>query len=356
MIKKIFRWWVGYKLPLVHVNFKSGIKKIIADIFYHPIKRRIAKYYIYLLQKLTNIKVIAITGSAGKTTTKEMLASFLMFNGNTVYSKDNIDPVFNIPTTILKCNFKTKYLVLEFGVEYPNEMDFYLWLVTPDIGVITNIYPTHTLFFKDEEGVLKEKSKLVMSTKTAILNKDNKYLKSLKDKIKAKIFWFTEGKNLLKTNENVARKVAEILNIDNKIIKKGLSTYTPQKHRLAIIKHKSGATIVDDSYNSNPEALIASVKYFNNLAKSKDKIIVIGDMLELGQREVSEHKRIANFLKKYNFNKIYGVGELVGYITPHLYSIEELAKILKKDLKPNTFVLIKGSRSIGLDRLVDKLV
>ena len=75
-----------------------------------------------------------------------MIASILKLKGKTVWSRDNIDPVFNIPTTILRCSLFTKYLVLEMGIEYPNEMDFYLWLVKPDIGVITNIFPTHTLF------------------------------------------------------------------------------------------------------------------------------------------------------------------------------------------------------------------
>lgn len=356
IFNKILQWWVGYKLPLVHVNFKSGIKKIIADILYHPIKRRIAKYYIFLLKKLTNIKIIAITGSAGKTTTKEMLSSILSLDGKAVYSEGNIDPVFNIPRTILRTNLKTKYLVLELGVEYPNEMDFYLWLVKPDIGVITNIFPTHTLFFKNREGVLKEKSKLVKKTNVAVINKDDNFLSRIKFQSNQEVYYFNNGDYLLDSNKNAAQKVAEILNIDNKLIKKGLLTYTPQKHRLSIIKHKQGAMIVDDSYNSNPEALISSIKYFNKLAGNNKKILVVGDMLELGKIGIHEHKRLGRFIRTNGFEMVYGVGDLVKYITKNVLTIDQIAIDIKKYLKTKHFILIKGSRSIGLDRLVDKLL
>ena len=117
---------------------------MIKRYLYHPLKRRVAKYYLALLKKYGGLKVIGITGSAGKTTAKEMLASILKLQGKTVYSHANIDPVYNIPATILKCPPWAKYLVLEMGVEYPGEMDSYLNIAPPDIGVILNVYLTHT--------------------------------------------------------------------------------------------------------------------------------------------------------------------------------------------------------------------
>jgi len=150
----------------------------IYKLFIHPIKRRIAKAWVYILQRYFGLVVVGITGSAGKTTTKEMLASILSLKGITQYSYANIDPVYNIPTTILKCSPKTKYLVLELGIEYPGEMDFYGWIVKLDISVITNISATHTEYFGDEYGVYIEKTKLLNYTKSfCVLNKDNKYLK-----------------------------------------------------------------------------------------------------------------------------------------------------------------------------------
>jgi len=250
----------------------------------------------------------------------------------------------------------TKYLVLEFGVEYPQEMDFYLWLVKPDIGVITNIFPTHTLYFKNREGVFKEKSKIIKGSKKVVLNKDDGFLKKVKQNKSEQVYWFKNGKNLLGTNANVAKTVAKVLNIDTKKMEKGIKNYHPQNHRLKVIKHRSGAVIVDDTYNSNPEALIASINYFNSISKGRKKILVVGDMLELGDLEVQEHKRVGVFIKKVGFEKVYGVGSLVKYVTSEVKTIDELTDELKKFLKPRYSILFKASRLIGLDRLIEKLI
>lgn len=359
-MKKIIQNWMGPHLPLVHLRYKSGLKNLMLDLTYHPVKRRIAKYYVYFLQKYFGLTIIGITGSAGKTTTKEMLAGILKLSGNTVWSKDNIDPVYNIPSTILKCFIDTKYLVLEMGVEYPDEMDFYLWIVKPKIGVVTNIFPTHTEFFGDEKGVAKEKQKLVNSLPSngfVVLNPKNIYTKNMARDIKAKVFYFDINVDPVITNSNTARKIAEILKIPDEIIIKGLNNYESPKHRLSWFKHKSGAVILDDTYNSNPEALLSTLRVFNKQAEKNIKIAVIGDMLELGKLEEKEHKKIGLAIKKYKFNKILGVGKAVKFITPDIYSnVEEAWPVLKKFLKPNTYILLKGSRSIGLDKIVDKLV
>jgi len=340
------------------------MNKIIKKWIIHPIKRRIAKYYLLILRKFTEIKVIGITGSAGKTTTKEMLASILKLDGKTVYTVANIDPVYNIPTTILRCNPRTKYLVLEMGVEYPGEMDFYLWLAKPDIGVITNIFPTHTEFLKDIEGVLEEKSKLVKSLSKnnfAVLNKTDSRLKSLENKIEAKVIWFNGE------NSDAARKVAEIFGASPENIEKGLKNYDRPRHRYEIIKHESGAVIFDDSYNSNPEALLTTLKKFNELAGKNTKIAVLGDMLELGSLEEKEHRRVGKEIAKSNFNVVMGVGNAIRFLldeikegskSTKIYYFDKAEEVLSKlepILEKGSYVLIKGSRSIGLDKVVDSL-
>lgn len=355
-MNKILKFWVGKNLPDVHVKLNGNVRKIIADLFIHPIKRHVSRFYLLILQNVFNLTVIGITGSAGKTTTKEMISSVLKLDGKTVWSKDNIDPIFNIPNTIFRCTPFTKYLILEMGIEYEGEMDFYLWLARPKIGVITNIYPTHTLYLKNIEGVFKEKSKLVLATEIAVLNEDNKYLYSLKNKLKSDIYWFKNGADGNTSNQNAAMKVFEILKIEADVIEKGINSYSKPKHRLTVINHNSGAVILDDTYNSNPEALIATLKYFDNLAGNNVKVAVIGDMLELGDLEKSEHLRIAKEIKKYNFKKVLGVGTAVKLITPNVYKkAEDVFPEIKKYLKPGVFILFKGSRSIGLDKVVDKL-
>lgn len=360
------KWWVGVKLPEVHYKDKTNF---IKKFFFHPIKRRLAKYYLELLHKFGRIKVIAITGSAGKTTTKEMLASILRQDGLTVYTKENIDPVYNIPTTILRTPPWAKYLVLEMGVEYPGEMDFYLWLAKPDIGVVTNIFPTHTEFLGSIEGVFKEKSKLVFAlTKNgiAVLNSGDEKLRTLSGKLKSKVIWFSSDDDPLKQNANAAGAVAKILGITSSEIKNGITTYQVPPHRLALISHKSGAKILDDSYNSNPWAAISTLHYFNKLAKGK-KVAVLGDMLELGEFDEVAHRELGREVAKSDFEAIIGVGKssihLIAEVKAgskgtktHLVSnAMEAKEQLKNYLHENTYILVKGSRSLGLDKLIQAL-
>ena len=117
-MKKLLKYWLSKKIPDHYLKMNSTGNGVLKDLktfilfyFIHPIKRRIAKYYCIFLKKFFGLKIIAITGSSGKSTTKEMVVSILKLDDNTVYSFANIDPFYNIPSTILKCNFKTKYLV-----------------------------------------------------------------------------------------------------------------------------------------------------------------------------------------------------------------------------------------------------
>src|SRR3990167_3582112 len=201
-VPSLIQWWFGPGLSVEYIfiskdrrpqNTYKLIRLYFRTWLIHPIKRRIAKLYVLLLQKLFGLTVIAITGSAGKTSTKDMIASILNQKNRTVFSHANITPTFNIPTTILQCTRKTKYLVLEMGVEYPGDMDFYLWLVKPNVGVITNIYQTHTEYFGSTQGVASEKTKLVKAlgkNDFVILNKENSHLKNLEGKLKATTVWY----------------------------------------------------------------------------------------------------------------------------------------------------------------------
>lgn len=377
---------------------------LIKRLFIHPIKRRIAKLYLLILRKFSGIRVIGITGSTGKTTTKEMLASILKLDGKTVYTIANIDPVYNIPTTILKCNLKTKYLILEMGVEYPGEMDFYLWLAAPDIGVITNISITHTLFFGNTEGVFQEKSKLVKSLSKgcwAVLNTEDERLRKLKGKISSKIIWYGEngfirgdkinfnnnkdtvfnlhlGKISCKAvipiygrqfvaNALAASSAAFVLGVGVKEIIKGLRDTHIEEHRMNIFTHKSHALIVDDSYNNNPLAANEALMAFREIAGNRKKLVVMGDMLELGDLEKEEHVKLGKRIVEIGTDFTIGVGNASKYMIAEsqkgigkenvlwLASKNEVNKHLRPFLNQDWAILIKGSRSIGLDEVVNKL-
>lgn len=404
------------KLPLRHIfpdtdsksgKFKTEYLKIIKKWIIHPIKRRISKYYLSFLRIIFGLKVIGITGSTGKTSTKEMLASILKRKLNVVYSFANVDPVYNIPSTILQCTPFTKYLILEMGVEFPGEMDYYLWLAKPDIGIITNIYPTHTEYFGNADGVFREKRKLVDvlgRTGMAVLNKDDRYLAKLGDLYISKIKWFGKNSDVSSVGESidpdlktvfrlkfrgninktidVHLKVLGHANVLNALaasacavnlgllpddIKRGLEEFLPLNHRFQVIKHKSGAIIIDDSYNSNPEAAKQSINSFAVMSEGKYKVVVFGDMKELGRSEVNFHNEMGKYLSEIKPDHLICVGKasentartattLLGEDrVKHFFSTEDVLKEIKPYLKKNSYILFKGSRSIGLDKVVSGL-
>ena len=414
-INPLVQWWLSQKLPARHMVVDrdklqdSHFKNIIIYVkhyFIHPVKRRIAKYYLVILKKVFNLKVIGITGSAGKTTTKDMLHSILKRNGRVVSSYKNIDPVYNIPSTILRCTPFTTYLVLEMGVEFPGEMDFYLWLVKPNVGVITNISVAHTEFFGDIGGVFREKSKLVKSltgNDVSVLFREDKQLEKLEYKLRSKVEWFGDGSDVMSSiekyydvyskfnlifDQDVKRKIAIKLSVlgvqfvrnalaaaavaksfgfDLKIIKEGLETFETPEHRMKIIKLRSGAIILDDSYNNNPRAAILAIKTLGNIPRKK-KVVVFGDMLELGMLEDKYHLDIAKYISRHHWNyKMICVGKASGLISEYLNrkragsatSYANWEKALEKAVTyskdKNVAMLIKGSRYIELDKLVARL-
>jgi len=408
-MKEILKFWLSRKIPDFYLKRKItgngmflDLKAVILFYFIHPIKRRIAKYYCIFLKKFFDLKIIAITGSSGKSTTKEMIASILKQHNNVVYSYANIDPFYNIPTTILKCKFSTKYLILEMGVEYAGEMDFYLWMVKPDIGVITSINPTHLEFFKSIQGVYNEKIKLAdyLSGKgIVVLNKENEYLNKYGKKHKNKIVFYgnnspieainikrenTKTSYLLKQRKslmNIELQVLGNINVNNSLaaiatsielgissndIESGLKEYKPLEHRLSLLKIKN-SLIIDDTYNNNPVAAKEAIKLLSELSKGKNIAIVFGDMLELGELSKKYHKEIGETLTNLPLKRIVCVGKE----SKEVYSVvkkkfgdrvsfwviseDKVDKYIVDLLDKKYVILFKASRSIGLDKLVVRL-
>ena len=409
-MNRILKYWLSSKLPKQYLKPRHEDKDVLKNIrnflvhwLAHPVKRRIARYYCLILQKFFGLTVIAITGSTGKTSTKEMTASILGLKGKTVASRANIDPIYNIPTTILRCLPSTKYLVLEMGVEFPEEMDFYLWLVKPQMAVITGIHITHTEFFKDVKGVFKEKSKLAKAISRqgyVILSGECNYLKKL-NKLKTNIIYY--GKNSkIKTekimmqgikstkftlvvgegkidvqlpaigeqnvqNSLAAASAAYFCGVNLKQIKKGLESFKPPVHRLIPLRIKQ-SIILDDSYNNNPHAAEKTIETFNNLAKKRIKVVVFGDMAELGELGAKAHRDIGKILGASHLDLLVGVGDLAKL------TVEEASRVLGKDkciwvkdqrkvdshIKPfldkKSIILLKGAHySICLDKVVARL-
>lgn len=412
-IHPFVQWWLTPKYQIKHLETakknreKFGMGSVefyVKNLFIHPIKRRAAKFYLRALQILFGLEVIGITGSLGKTTTKNMMRSILEQLGKTNSTVDSVDPVYNIPTTILRTKPGTKYLILEMSVEFPGEMDYYLWLARPEVGLITNIFPTHTEFFGSPKGVAKEKVKLVSSLKTtdiAVLNKKNSFTKTFNNKTKAKVLWYgfdssINARNIkltkdLKTqftlivdskkmkikidspspeyinNTLAAAAVGRYFGADLKMIKKGLETFRLAKHRVNLKALSQNNLLIDDTYSSNPEAAKTALRVLNIVSGKRIKVVVFGDMLELGESEVRYHNELGNYIAKSGVDYLIGVGN-ASRTTVRAFNNEnkdgksvwvedqsQVDKILKPHIEKNTAILIKGSRSIRLDKLVERL-
>ena len=400
-INPFIRWWVTPLLPPEDI-FASH--NFFSQWVIHPVKRRLARWYLRFLQRYTGIKVVAITGSTGKTTTTEILGAILSTRQKTSWSQEGIDPVYNIPNTILKTAWGTKYLVLEMSVEYVNEMDYYLWLSKPDVAIVTNIATTHTQFLKNREGVAEEKKKLVKSLPqegVAVLNMEDPIVKSFAQSTSAKVRWFGSGSDIFAekiklgrdlstsftlvigpskktvrmnvfgrqfvTNALAAAAAAHSLDISLTDIVRGIEKFKHPSHRLTVIKSPAYGIIFDDSYNSNPKAASESLDTFRSLAGSKTKIAVIGDMLELGKFEEPSHKELGKKVAKMGFDYLIAVGTAVRFTIEEARSsigadkcflvsdVAEAVPIVKQLANSNSAIFVKGSRSIALDRLVNAL-
>ncbi|MBI4157316.1 UDP-N-acetylmuramoyl-tripeptide--D-alanyl-D-alanine ligase [Candidatus Woesebacteria bacterium] len=403
-LSPILKWWVTPFLPIEdifadNVKEKRGVQALkvrLSQWVIHPIKRRVARAYLRFLKGFTGIKVVAITGSAGKSTTVQMLASILKASNKVVATPPSIDPVYNIPNTIVKCSPWTKYLILEMSVEYPNEMDYYLWLAKPDVGMILNIYPTHTEFFGDERGVFNEKRKLVDSLSKkglAVLNHGDKTLRNSMGKIKAKTVWFGKEEPKPKLSNEFTLKIGEskiivhmptlgrqfVLNAmaaavcarelgaTAEEIKRGLESFITPEHRMSLLRHKSGALILDDVYNNNPQAAKEALETFSDFAGNRRKVVVMGDMLELGRLEEKYHQELGEIIGKMEIDHLVGVGEASKVMvasaekglgrdkTTWVSGESKVLRSLSPFLKKNYAILIKGSRSIHLENVVEAL-
>jgi len=340
-VSPLIQAWVGPHLPVEHVfidpnkrpqgvlaNAKLDAKKWLV----HPVRRHLTHAYSELLSA-QGTEIIGITGSAGKTTTKELVKSVLSQDFSTVWSKGNIDPIYNIPETVLHTPLGTEKLVMEMGIEFPGEMDFYLWLAQPKTGIVTTIYWTHTQLLGNVENVAKEKGRLVESLPKdgyAILNHDDPNVRELANRTKAKIVWYgtDDDKNLDIKGENIqisddfktnfdlkigdeeigvslsilgqqfvnlalaAAAVGHINGISLKDIKKGLEKVKPMEYRMNPRRLENGTIVIDDSFNANPLAVKESIRLVSKLGKGRRKILVLGEMKELGKFEEKGHREV----------------------------------------------------------------
>lgn len=330
--------------------------------------------------KHKNIPLIAITGSCGKTTTKELISLILSKKYKVLKNEGSLNNHLGLPMTLLELNDKYDVVVLEMGMNHSKEISYLSNIALPNYGIITNIGTSHIGNLKSKKNILKAKMEILdgMNNGTLIVNNEDKYLKKIKFKniIKVNndaydikynfsnttfklnidnqeyIFNFNIPGSHIIMDVLIAIKIGILFNVDCKDIISSINEYKAINGRLNIIK-KEDLTIIDDAYNSSYESLMGSL----NLLNSNDyNIVVLGDILELGDKSYKIHKKINKKIKKLPINHLLLIGNYTKVIKGnHFDNLDDLLNYLYKIIKDNSVILIKGSAKMNLKYVVDNL-
>ncbi len=346
-------------------------------------------------RKQFSIPVIAITGTNGKTTTKELSHAVLSKKYNTLANQGNLNNHIGAPLTLLELKQETEIALIEMGANHPGEIDFLCRIALPDYGLITNIGKAHLEGFGSFEGVIRTKTELYRfldaSKGKVFIHEDNTLLmenatrlmkipygersselsarkissspclsmemvfrdKSV-EKINAKFFGRYNVENIM-----AAACIGQYFGVTPEKIKEAIESYTPSNNRSQILQTPTNILILD-AYNANPSSMKSAIENFAASAHIK-KIAILGDMLELGKNTDQEHEEILRLLEKMNFSAVYLVGPVFSRVNKTKQYIcfhdSDQARMWFADHPlTHTHILLKGSRGIKLENIIDKLM
>lgn len=344
-------------------------------------------------------KIIGITGTNGKTTTKELIASVLKEKYKIHFTQGNLNNHIGVPLTLLKLKPEHQLAIIEMGANHPGEIKQLCEIAQPDFGIITNVGKAHLEGFGSFEGVMKTKAELydyISANGLGIfINDDNDYLKQMA--AKSNVNPDKQIAYALKSHPDMSMVTAKVLNSDpfltmecqtgntfqikthligaynaenvlaavtighffgmkNVQIVQGLENYEPVNNRSQFIVTAKNKLIVD-AYNANPTSMQAAIHNFAAM-QVEAKTAILGEMLELGQQSAEEHQTIINLLKEKLFTNVLLVGKAFqgctsDYVT--FETVEELVVYLSKNDIENQTILIKGSRGIRLEKIISLL-
>ena len=339
-------------------------------------------------------RVVGITGSNGKTTVKEMIASILRQVGTVLATKGNFNNELGLPLTLFQLSKSHDYAVIEMGASNPGDIAYLASIARPDVGLITNIGRAHLQGFINIEGVARAKGELYAALPqngTAIINSAEPWVDLWKEiNLAEDIYYFNgEGENHIRahriaeetvvytpvgefslrlplpgehnlTNALAATAIGLALDVSLTDIKAGLEAVKPVPGRLSLVLAKSGWTVIDDTYNANPASLYAALQVLAN--QSGEPWLVLGDMKELGVDSRKMHAELGDAARSLGVKRLFALGEAstatvdaFGDMAIHFDSREGLIKALRSQLRPGVACLVKGSRSMGMEHVVNAI-
>ncbi len=350
-------------------------------------------------------EVIGITGSAGKTITKDIVSHILRKKFRVVSTQGNFNNQIGVPLTLLKVNPFTERVVIELASNHPGEIDYLSNLVLPDSAIITNIYPTHLEFLKDLDGVWEEKSSIFKYSKTHFINLDcplisQKHILFPGKKVTYSFFKknrqadfvllsleeqesrynvrlgtkdYGEADFMIKNiagRHNVESVLAGLVislnsGVDITTAIEALSDFTPPEGRMEQFI-RNGIIIINDAYNSNPASFKYAIDYLVNIQVPGKKFLVCSDMLELGETSGELHREIGEYLKAKEINIIILNGDHINELSKVLKNnpgekvrgfrnLEDILRYLENIINPGDLILFKGSHGTGLYKIPLKI-
>lgn len=349
------------------------------------------------------IPLLAITGSCGKTTTKDMLAAILSERGETLKTEGNLNNLIGAPLTLLRLAPETKAAVIEIASNSPGEIARLSWILNPTAGVITSVGPVHLEGFGSLEGVMKEKCSLAASIPSngfLVVNHDDIPIDRIRSLFNGKVATFgstdsadyyatavrqdlQKGSEFLVNDQepmtipipgmhNVLNALAAIaaaseLGVDYDRIRRGLGSFTRGKMRMETLEIR-GVTVINDAYNANPRAMRESISTAMGMPAVR-KLLALGDMLELGDYAREAHRSLGSYVAQTKPDMLYLVGEHAGEVRDGALegglrsetircceNGEEIAASLRNVLEPGDLLLVKGSRGMQMERVIQRLV
>ena len=351
---------------------------------------------LQVLQQLANYHrrqlktpIIGITGTNGKTTTKELVSSVLSKKYKVLFTQGNLNNHIGVPLTLLRLNKEHEMAVVEMGANHPGEIKALVQIAEPDYGLITNVGKAHLLGFGSFEGVIKTKGELYdflreKGNATIFIQNENSYLNAISHGLHCVRYGqasglFVSGKLLScspflafewmseRNTYPVQTHLIGAYNLDNALasvavgkyfdvapedICEALSTYMPQNNRSQLVDTGRNKLIVD-AYNANPTSMMAALENFRQV-QAPHKMVILGDMKELGEASLEEHRKIVGFLDGCRFDRVMLAGpefKAVASAYEHFDNVDAVKEALEKSKPVGFTILIKGSNSMKLSQL-----
>ena len=389
------------KLGAAGALVQQQVKSELPQVLVQDTRKALGLYGSHW-RKQFKLPLVGVTGSSGKTTLKEMIASILKVSGPTLATRGNLNNDIGMPLTLLELDASCRYAVIEMGTNHPGEIGYLAELAVPSVGVITNAGPAHLEFLKDIAGVAKEKGAIythLAAGGVAVINADDTYAPLWREMAGAhtqRSFGFKPAADFhphpgslqqtasgtwqfrlvsplgeadlsvsLPGRHNVANALAAAAastaaGATLAEVREGLAQAPVTAGRLIIGEAKGGARLIDDTYNANPLSVAAAAEFAAGLGGAA--WMVLGDMGELGPSAERLHAETGAKLRALGIEHLYGLGpmsrhtvEAFGDGARWFADVDALVRTLRAELTPGTTLLVKGSRSMRMERVVEAL-